>query len=247
MSHTEEVGVPLGKSLQHHVLDPLETAESVLEKDYEEVTTERRAFKQFRGQVRAIEIVSDASAIPATRTPLRETQSRAAERVRSAFRETIMDVDHYDEVYGESLVEHAAAELSDEVAAGLGRDTQLSFTHLYKRALLTAVGSAISQREAFCVTLDEERESLSYSRDRLEAVLADLDGTHVPAGVETDFTDALDEVARHRQEEMLSRRTASQRTDGYDLCAYLYSDCPWTHPVLTAVARLRGTVNGVGL
>jgi hypothetical protein len=71
-----------------------------------------------------------------------------------------------------------------------------------------------------------------------------LDGTRVPTSIETDVTDALDEIASQRQE-TFAGRTVSPRTDGHDLCAYLYAECPWTYPVLTAVTRLRGAITGV--
>jgi len=118
------VGAPPEESLQYYVLEPVTTAESVLDQEYKEVAAERRAFEQFQGRVAAVETVSDVSAAPATRVPLYANRSR----VRCAFRETVMSGDHYDEVYGESLVKHAAAELSDEIAAGLRGDAHLQFT-----------------------------------------------------------------------------------------------------------------------
>jgi hypothetical protein len=227
------------------VLQPLATAESTLDNEYEEVTAERRAFEQFKKRVAGIETVSDTAPMTTTtRRTLCEKRSRGAERVRSAFRETVMDVDHYDEIYGESLIEHAKAELSADIAAGLRRDAQLQFTHLYKRTLQAAVEAAIEQRETVCTILTNERDSLSRSRDGLRAILDELDGTRVPAGTRAEFTDALDEIASQRQETVASR-TGSPRTDGHDLCAYLYAECAWTYPVLTAVTRLRGAVNGV--
>jgi hypothetical protein len=94
MSHTEQVGLPLEESLRGHVLGPLETSESVLDQGYEEVDAERRAFEEFRGRVAGIETIANASAIPATRPSLAENRSRGPERVRSAFHETVMGVDH---------------------------------------------------------------------------------------------------------------------------------------------------------
>jgi len=244
MSDTEQMGLPLEESLRRHVLAPLVTAESVLIRESEEADTERGAFEQFKRQVAAVETVSDVSAVPSMRAPLHGGRSRAAERVRCAFRDTVMSVDHYDDVYGESFIEHTAAELSEEIAAGLRRDAHLRFTPLFKRTLIAAVDSAIDQRETFCTILAGERESLSGGRDGLLAILDELDGTRVPAGIETDFTDALDEIASQRQE-TFAGRTALPRTDGHDLCNYLYTDCVWTYPVLTAVTRLRGAANGV--
>jgi len=244
MSDTEQMSIPPGESLRHHVLSPLETADSVLDREYEELDAERRAFEQFRGRVAAVETVVTASAAPATRAPLSEKRSRAAERIRSTYRETVMNVDHYDEVYGESLVENIAAELSRDIAAGLRRDVHLQFTPFFKRTLLTTVASAIDQRETFRDILDGERDSLTRSEDKLLARLDELEGVRVPAGLGVDFTDALDEIAYDRQA-TFAGRTASPRTDGHDLCGYLYANCDWTYPVLTAVTRLRGAVNGV--
>lgn len=244
MSDTGEVDVSPRESLRRHVLEPLDAAESALDGEYEEVDAERRAFEAFRGRIAAVETVSERSPVPATRTPVGATRSRAAERVRSAYRETVMNVDHYDEVYGESLFEHVATELSDEIAAGLRRDVHLQFTPIFKRTLVTAVGGAIDQRETLCAILDSERDSLARNRDALGAILDEIDGTHVPAGNRTDFTDALEEVARRRQE-TFANRTPSRRIDGHDLCSYVYAEFDWTYPVLTAVTRLRRAVNGV--
>lgn len=242
MSDTEQVSARPGETLQRYVLAPIAVAESVLDQEYEELDAERRTFEEFRRRVVTIETVSGTSTASGTRAPLLENRSSAVERVRSAYRETVMDVDHYDDVYGESLVEHAAAELSVEIAAGLQRVPHVQFTRLYKRALLTAVDDAVDQRETFGAILDGERESLTQCRGALFVLLEGLDGTRVPAGVGPDFRDSLDDIARQRQETFTSR-TASPRTDGHDLCNYLYADQCWTYPVLTAVTRLRGTVD----
>jgi hypothetical protein len=119
MSDTKQVGLPLEESLRSHVLAPLATADSTLSQEYEEVDAERRAFDRFKNRIAIIKAVVTASAVPVTRAPLREQRSRAPERVRSAYRETVMDVDHYDDFYGETLIEHVTAELTDEIAAGL--------------------------------------------------------------------------------------------------------------------------------
>jgi hypothetical protein len=244
MSNIKQAGTSPEEPLQRHILEPVTMAGSALDREYEEVAAEQRAFEQFRGRMTAIETVSTASVASATRVPLCEGRSRAAERVRNAYRETVMSVDHYDRVYGESLVEHVAAELSPEVAAGFQRDRHLQFTSLFKQTVLTAVDSAIDQRETFCDDLDDERRSLKRGQDRLLAVLDELGGKRVPAGIGTDFSEALDEVAHQRQETFVSL-TSSPRTDWHDLCGYLYADYGWTYPVLTAVTRLRGAANGL--
>jgi hypothetical protein len=41
---------------------------------------------------------------------------------------------------------------------------------------------------------------------------------------------------------MLDDRPQRSRSDGHDLCHYLYANQGWIYPVLTAVARLRNPV-----
>jgi hypothetical protein len=244
MSGIEKGSVPLGESLRRHVLDPITTAESILENEYEEVHAEQTAFKRFKGEVDALETVSNTSAVPTTRVPLRTEHSCATKRVRTAYRETVMSVDHYDDVYGESLVEHVTAELSKEIAAELQADAHLQFTPLFKRTLLAAINSAIDRRETLRATLNDERNSLTRNRDALFEIVDELDGTGVPSSVGADFTDTLDDIAHQRQETLVTR-TTTPRADGHDLCGYLYENCSWTYPVLTAVARLRRAVSGM--
>jgi len=245
MGATRRTEDSVAASLRDHVSGPVSTAEAVVAREYEEVDVERRAFQEFEGRVAGIDTVSMSRSTLASQRPgLVQARPRSAERVRSAFRETVMSVDHYDEVYGESLDEHFAAELSPDLLAGLQQDAGSQFTDLYKRTLLGAVGTAIEQRETFCDILDNESASLERSGAALDAIVDELDGTRVPPQARTEFTEALDDVARRRQE-TFAGRTSSPRTDGHDLCSYLYEDCEWTYPVLTAVTRLRGTVNGL--
>lgn len=235
----------IAASLRDHVSTPVSTAEAVVVTELEEVDAERRAFERFENRVAGIDTVAPSRSTPANQRPgLVQTRPRSVERVRSAFRATVMSADHYDAVYGETLDEHFAAELSPELLAGLQQDAGSQFTDLYKRALLGAVGTAIEQRESVCDLIENERASLETSAAALDAVVDDLDGTRVRPQGRTDFADALDDLARRRQE-TFAGRTSSPRTDGHDLCRYLYEDCEWTYPVLTAVTRLRGTVNGL--
>lgn len=154
-----------------------------------------------------------------------------------------MSVDRSDEVYGESLIEHAGAELSGNVAAGLRREAHLQFTPCSSRRSRqrSTTLSADARRSAL---FGGERESRPRNREGLLATLDELDGPHIPAGGRVDFTEALDGLANQRRG-TFAGRPASTRTHGHDRCNYLYANCDWTYPVLTAVTRLRGTVNGV--
>jgi hypothetical protein len=56
-----------------------------------------------------------------------------------------------------------------------------------------------------------------------------------------EFEGTLDDLAQSRQS-LIQRRDPTSRTDGHDICEYLYRDAEWTYPVLTAVTRFRTTV-----
>jgi hypothetical protein len=142
---------------REHVLSPLETAHTRAEREYEEVEAERRAYAQFKERVSGINTgpTSPAQSMTAVRSV--ETSGRhSAERVRSAFGATVMNVDHYDELYGESLDEHVAAELSPEVATLFRDDKATAVTEPAKTVLIGAIDRAVVQRDMVLNQLEAE-------------------------------------------------------------------------------------------
>lgn len=242
MNTTHDTPAVLRSSMREHVLAPLSAARRTVDREVTEVEAERRAFERFGEQVAGVEpaSVADPTDAPTPRTYAVESRSRAVERVRSAYRATVMSVDHYDDVYGEALDEHVAAELSAEVAAALQPERPTPFTEQAKAVVLAAVRNAVAGRETYLDALDGERDSLTEGRDALEALLDEQDGPRVPDWYRGDFTARLDDVAEARQARLKRRPVAS--TDGHELCAALYHEYEWTYPVLTAVTRLRRTV-----
>lgn len=238
MVETDDRQASVGAVLRDHVVSPLSTAQDILDLEYEEVTAERDAFAKFRDRVAGIETVSTRRTGPATRTYANQPRSRAVERVRAAFRETVMSVDHYEETYGETLVEHASAELSADLATGLQGNAGTPFTDAYRETLVAAAGDAVDQRERFLETLETERESLEDMRDTLGELLDSVDGPHVPEYHRAEFDQRLTDIAETRQETIRTHHFPA-RVDGHDLCQYLYRGPEWTYPVLTAVTRLR--------
>jgi len=246
MADSVPTGGPVANSLRQHVLTPVSTAEGLVETERAEIAAERRAYEEFKTRVAGIDTASaprvpSSPSQPSSRPGAVERRPQWVERIRSAFRETVMGVDHYDEVYGEPLDQHVAAELSAEVAATLQQETDAPFIEPYKRALTAAASDAVDRREAFVDALEAEQESLERGHAVLEEIIETCDGASVPSRHRAEFEDRLDDLAQTRQE-TVHRRTAPTRADTHDLCAYLYGDCDWTYPVLTAVARFRRVV-----
>ncbi|GAA0271183.1 DUF7260 family protein [Halobacterium noricense] len=229
-------------SLQQHVLAPLSTAERRLERERAEVNAEQDAFEAFRERLEGIDPAPSTPPDRATRIANRASTTDRVDCVRTAYRETVLSMPHYDDAYDESLAEHLAGEFGPEVAEGVRPESSVSFTAAYKHALVGAAAEAVRRREHFLATLQREARSLESARTDLEDVFAALDTTIIPDWHCESFTEQLDAVAQCRQQ-TIQRRDSVPRFDEHSLCTYLYDDEPWTYPVLTAVARTREAVS----
>jgi len=230
----------LASVLRAHVLNPLTDAQTVVQREATEIDTERKAFDQLAQRVTTIETVPDLRPEPQAHTLRVESQLQAADQLREAYRETVMNVPHYEDVYGESLETNVAAELPPEVAV-LFQEPAGQITPDQKTRIRAAATNALASRETLSVNLEDEQKSLAASHDELDAVIEQLDGPHVPSWYTAQFEATLTNSIQTRQE-VLEDRPHKSRSDGHDLCHYLYADQSWTYPVLTALARLRNTV-----
>jgi hypothetical protein len=233
---------------RHHVLAPVRAAESRVERERTEIVAERDAFEQFAKRVADVPPVSPRAQVRpiGTRTvvnPSNEANVRrqTAEALRRAYADTVVAVPHYDDVYGEPVVENAAAEFGPELARLLVPSDGAAFVRRHKEALVGAAERGVTEREEFRGILDTEIDSLRASRRELTAVLDELETTTVPSGYRTQFEDDLTRTLRARQSTLASQPTLSH-LDAHNVCTYLYDDEPWTYPVLTAVARVLDSV-----
>ena len=223
-----------------HVLDPLVDAQAIVQREAIEIDAEREAFEQLAQRVTTIETVPDRQPEPQAHTLTVESQLQAAGQLREAYQETVMNVPHYDDVYGESLETNVAEELPPDVAV-LFQGPADRITPDQKTRIRAAATNARASRETLAANLGDEQESLAAAHDELEAVITQLDGPHVPGWYTAQFEATLTNTIQTRQE-ILDDRPHRSRSDGHDLCHYLYADQGWTYPVLTAVARLRNAV-----
>jgi hypothetical protein len=168
--------------------------------------------------------------------------SAAVERVREAYRETVMSVPHYDRMYGESLAEHLAAELGPALAAMVDGDGPGTFTPERRDALRSAVRSVAHRRRELVDVLDAEADSLDRAAEACSPVAVRLanPGPHDPSTL-ADHIDRLDEVVDARQDHfatVVEPRLAPR----WKFCEYLYGEERWTFPVLHACATLRDRI-----
>lgn len=231
--------------MHSHTLAPLDNARSLVEREAEELDAERAAFEAFGERVAAVDVqrrpamtqsVSQSLVAAGPRTP-------ASDRIRSAFRETVIAVPHYEEVYDEPLLVHVEGELGPDIAVGL--DGNGALLPAFKRVVLETVGRAVDRRTTVLDQLETEAESLSTARSEFGAVAAALSDRssgddeasspeHPLAVAKWRFTVVVEE-----RQALIQHRHILVRIDGHDFCSYLYGDQAWTYPVLSVAASLQ--------
>lgn len=172
------------------------------------------------------------------------------ERVRTAYRETVMAVPHYEEDYGESLRTHLAAEFGEEVAHAVV-DGQ-GFTPQLRQILLRVADEGETRREDLLAALEREHERLGDYEASLARIEATGDDVIDRPLYQQSFADLFaawfeyedleaeaDRLLADRQETIHRDRTGpAVDRDRDSFHAYLYGDLDVDYPVLAAGATV---------
>lgn len=220
-------------TFRRYVLDPFETAATALDREETELSAERDALSAFDETIADID-PDDTDGWPPLTQPT-ERDGDPCEAVLAAYERTFVATDHYDDVYGEPLLESVAQEFGPDLAQALAPDTSVSFSPQIKEALQTAAQRGIRDRTALLSCVESERESLAERRRDMVSIVESLDSSVVPEWYRDQFQSDVTAVLSERQETLQDR---TQAFDSHDFCAYLYEETPWRYPVLASVARL---------
>ncbi|MFB6125725.1 MAG: hypothetical protein ABEJ79_00270 [Halolamina sp.] len=177
--------------------------------------------------------------------------------VRTAYRETVMAVDHYDDDYGEPLGEHLANELGNDIAAAVAAGGPVSPE--LQQALLSGTKRACASRRELRGTLADEADRLDGAATRLVDIADDVDESAVAKPRRRTFGDLearwrglrrcrerLDELLADQQAAVRDTITVGfDRVDAADLHAFLYGDLDARYPVLADCAALGERINDV--
>lgn len=233
-------GDQIAEHLRRHTLEPITRAADAVASERKEVQAEIDAFLSFIDRVSELEPTQSTTGAPTSRSLSHATRADTGRRLRTAYEETVVSVEHYDRVYDEPLTEHVAAELSPQLTP-VFESNRVAFTEVYRRTLHEAVREAVGSREQLLSVLEDETASLETARDQLQDVLDRASSSGPRAAPAGEDLDRLDEIARQRQTELRSRPRLVQ-LNGHEFCEYAYESEEWTYPVLTAVARLRESI-----
>jgi hypothetical protein len=170
--------------------------------------------------------------------------------VRTAYRETVMDVPHYESEYGEPLEEHLASEIDVSLACQISRGTVLTGPVL--AALRGAIEETLAKRADFLAELQRERESLESVVGRLRELERRTHEIrkHLKDGIHDSVAATLDtleercaELARTRQQTIHGRSAnAWSGIDEESLLWYLYGGLETKTPALRAIGSCLETV-----
>lgn len=224
--------------------------------------TEQEAFTRFARAVARLDAPGPAvqlgagqgatSVVSASLAP----QNRGLDAVRSAYEDTVLAMDHYEEEYGEPLAEHMRQELGEEVATAVEQNQQL--TRPLQQALVARAREAALDRERLMTRLDHEVEALEAAEDELTAVAEAVDDARGRPLDGRSFPELTDEWHRlgeleSRLRRLLSRRQEARQPIAFDdpgagqpsLNAYLYEPLETRFPVLADATALADRVKDV--
>lgn len=236
----------------------LTRAQRELERELERVRAELAAFDAFQSRVRGVSPANQTVAPSGAAGTLRTASSSPrspADRVVAAYRETLMALSHYEEDYGDTVVESISAELGDTVASALC--TRSDFSPLVKHQTLVAAREAGQRRASFRESIRTEADSLASARATLadlEDAVAELEATPAAEIDPDDRYDRREAVARLRRrgdrlaadrQETLRASTIPVRGDEVSPVVHFYRSLPTSYPILSALGTLGGRLNAV--
>jgi len=235
----------------------IEAALAEIDAEREILATEREAFRSLIRRVSEVTVEAPqttavGTAVTAT-TPIQAASSSLPE-IRTAYRETVMAVPHYESEYGESLGENLTVEVGASLAEQILEGDAL--TRPVYDAFLGAVRQAMDERRRVNQYVERERDSLQG----FDASLTEIESAVVEAGAEltsasgtrslsridgrlATLQSRCEDLASDRQQRVHDRpETTFDRIDGLGVFEYLYADLETATPALSAIASCLGTI-----
>lgn len=226
--------------------DYIKDARDQLDEEEENLIAERDAFQEFAEEIQSLPTPSQPTGGNTTIHVTNTGTGRQLDQVRETYEKTVMAVPDYDEEYGESFVEHIAAEFGPDVATVVVDGHR--FSEPVKQLLVEQARQSAQQRQELLDIIGSEgrtlrtvTSALAPARETLqtagETTLRECNVAEL-VDVDSQLRDArtrCESVAEERQEE-IHTETRRNPGDGTFLQEYLYRNAPFSFPVLrTAV------------
>jgi len=236
----------------------IERALTAVRAERKALTSERDAFRTLLGRVSGVQVDPPGTATARMGATVavagQQGPSPGLSALRTAYRETVMAVPHYEAEYGESLRENLAVECGPSLAGRLVDGDSL--TQPVYDAFLEACRRSRDERDRALRHVERERRSLAHFADELGAIESAVieAGERISTASRSPALSRIDgrlvtlqsrceDLAGERQEELHGRAASGlDRFDGLDLAEYLYADLDTSTPVLTDVAACLDTI-----
>lgn len=215
-----------------------------VERERAQLERERDAFDRFATAVESISASAGSGGRSSVILSETTTDNRELRDIRMAYRSTVMEVDHFERVFGEGLYENMRQELSEHVASAVIEGDQ--FSPLLKEAVIRQSRQALRRRESLLETIDAERDSLESARDGIRelepSTETDADPSTLTLARLFDSDRRLDRCAteyerllRDRQRHIRSVSQVRTKAENVLLQPYLYDTLEVDFPVLATV------------
>jgi membrane protein implicated in regulation of membrane protease activity len=233
----------------------LRRAHGECERERDRLLAERRAFERFARRVDAVEAVEPTGVEVggATATMRSASEGDGLSTVVSAYRETVMGVDHFESDYDEALRENMAAELGPDVATAV-LDGRVLHPQL-KVAIVRKCREAHGHRTGVLQNVDDETAELGAAGEELRRVQSSVERLDRDPLLEKSFEELREEyetlgdlatdceaVVEDRQSTVTGRDPSPGADEGHDFHAYLYEPLDVSYPVLAAGVSTLTTV-----
>jgi hypothetical protein len=228
-----------------------------IEAEREFTEAERDALEAFATDIRAMSVRGGANvdtSAPVLAVGTSNTEQLA--QIRERYRETVMSVPNYDEIYGDEFDRSFAAEFGEDLAAVVEDGTQ--FSRPVRQLLVTQASTSIAERERHLDALETERRSVEAVGVQLAETEPLIERTNPRRLIHSSFEELLEydrevrdaaadaqRLLEARQDEIhVNNRHVQRRPDGTFLQEYLYRALDTPFPVLAATLnRLRTLVD----
>jgi len=223
----------------------LSEAREALRAEQRKLRAERDAFREFDSRVGELTLSHPPEQQKVTRSLQVTGRTSAIKLIRGPYKETIMDVPHYNKEYGETFLENVRVELGPEIAKILEAGTV--FTPPLKQTIRTSARTASERREMVLAVLETEASMLENTATFCDEVqpLPDLRS-------ETTFerlcalAEQLEKHESRAEMQLMERQQILHNLESHHsrngesilLSEYLYDSLSTNYPILQTLTRL---------
>ena len=226
------------------------SAIDIISIEYDQITEEIQAFKNFKKEVENIAVSHDLNNSVDKFGYQKGSTVEGATKVRRAYQDTVMSVSHYNKEYGDTYTSSISEELGSDLAIALKQSSEL--TSILKSALVTQIENTIESRKQLQNTVQIEQDSIESHHTDLynvgefihECMEYQIQSSNIEQVNEykrksSNIDKKLDNIAIIRQQDINKVNKLSQTSQpSSELYSYFYQSLSTDFPVLETIGQL---------